>query len=73
MGEEGKEEEEGVMSYEEWEGEGKSLVVVDFAETGRRGGIATAAKRTAEERSEAARKAAIARWSGRKAKKKRKA
>jgi general stress protein YciG len=37
-------------------------VVVDVTELGRAGGKATAANRTPEERSEAARKAVQARW-----------
>ena len=43
--------------------------VVDVTEMGRLGGIATAAARTPEERSEAARKAVQARWKKAKAKK----
>lgn len=40
----------------------KVKVVVDVTELGRRGGMATAANRTAQERTEAARKAIQARW-----------
>jgi hypothetical protein len=45
----------------------KVKVVVDVTELGRLGGTATAANRTPEERSEAARKAVTARWAKKKA------
>lgn len=40
----------------------KIKIIVDVTEMGRLGGAATAANRTPEERSEAARKAVQARW-----------
>jgi hypothetical protein len=40
----------------------KKLVVVDVAAIGKKGGKSRAAKMTRQERSESARKAAVARW-----------
>jgi hypothetical protein len=51
----------------------KVKVVVDVTELGRLGGTATAANRTPEERSEAARKAVTARWAKKKAEARKKA